>query len=299
MAVAGFKPVLGALTLGAAGFAPVGDSEGFCSAILNRRLGGQPARLEPLTYLAPVQGQEAGGRGDKSPVVVNLLMQLRASCDQNNIFLRTGRASQAQILAQLRQALAQSGQTVRTQAKEIERAVRASLFQEDQFRKALVKLEFEVKKKRRQAGAAGPCDPQRRDGRRCSAQTIKETHKWAHVTIGSNRAGWTGRACGTIFNRSRRRRKEQGRLPPPRAQDSGPNQDRRECAGRLGGGIAGCHADMGNGVPGSPASAGNACPGDSTASAKSAWPGDGYASAGNVFTGNKFAENASPGVGTA
>lgn len=146
MAIAGFKPVLGGMTLGTAGFSLAGDNAGFCDAILRKTAAGQPARLESLTYILPGPEQEAGGGGSQSPVVVNLLMQLRASCDQNNIFLRTGQASQAQIMAQLRQTLARSDRAVRAQAGEIERAVRASLFQENEFRQALAKLEREVKK---------------------------------------------------------------------------------------------------------------------------------------------------------
>lgn len=146
MAIAGFKPVLGGLTLGTMGFSLSGDNAGFCDAILRKTAGGQSARLESLTYILPGQEREAGGGGNQSPVVVNLLMQLRASCDQNNIFLRTGQASQAQIMAQLRQTLARSDRAVRTQAGEIERAVHSSLFQENEFRQALAKLEREVKK---------------------------------------------------------------------------------------------------------------------------------------------------------
>lgn len=148
MAITGFKPVLRGLTLGTGGFSLSGDNAGFCSAILRKTAGGQPARLESLAYLLPGQGQETGGGETQPPVVVNLLMQLRASCDQNNIFLRTGQASQAQIMAQLRQALARSDRAVRAQAGEIERAVRNSLFQENEFRQALSRLEREVKKKR-------------------------------------------------------------------------------------------------------------------------------------------------------
>ena len=146
MAIAGFKPVLGGMTLGTAGFSLSGDNAGFCDAILRKTAGGQPARLESLTYILPGEEREAGGGGSQSPVVVNLLMQLRASCDQNNIFLRTGQASQAQIMAQLRQTLARSDRAVRAQAGEIERAVRSSLFQESEFRQALARLEREVKK---------------------------------------------------------------------------------------------------------------------------------------------------------
>lgn len=159
---AGFKPVLGRLALGTAGFSLTGDNAGFCDTILNKRLGGQSARLESLTYVLPVQSQEGDGQEGRSPVVVNLLMQLRASCDQNNVFLRTGQASQAQIMAQLRQTLARSDRAVRAQAGEIERAVRHSLFQEAQFRQALARLEREVKKKRQQATAGSSADRSQR-----------------------------------------------------------------------------------------------------------------------------------------
>ena len=146
MAITGFKPVLGGLTLGTRGFSLSGDNAGFCHAILRKAAGSRPGQLESLNYLLPSQGQEAGGGEAKSPVVVNLLMQLRASCDQNNIFLRTGQASQAQIMERLRQTLAQSDRAVRDQAGEIERAVRNSLFQEHEFRQALKRLERELKK---------------------------------------------------------------------------------------------------------------------------------------------------------
>ena len=146
MAITGFKPVLGGLTLGTGGFSLSGDNAGFCHAILGKAAGSRPGQLESLTYLLPSQGQEAGGGEAQSPVVVNLLMQLRASYDQNNIFLRTGQASQAQIMERLRQTLARSDQAVRDQAGEIERAVRNSLFQEHEFRQALKRLERELKK---------------------------------------------------------------------------------------------------------------------------------------------------------
>ena len=158
MAITGFKPVLGGLTLGTGGFSLSGDNAGFCHAILGKAAGSRPGQLESLTYLLPSQGQEAGGGEAQSPVVVNLLMQLRASYDQNNIFLRTGQASQAQIMERLRQTLARSDQAVRDQAGEIERAVRNSLFQEHEFRQALKRLERELKKN---GGEGRRADPNR------------------------------------------------------------------------------------------------------------------------------------------
>lgn len=146
MAVADFKPTLGKIELSTSGSILTGSNAAFCAKFLDKRVGGAPVSLESLTYVLPGQDREGEGQSERSSVVVNLLMQLRASCDQNNFFLRTGQAAQAQVTARLHQVLSQCSGAARTQAGEIERAIRTRLVQEEEFSRALQKLERELKK---------------------------------------------------------------------------------------------------------------------------------------------------------
>ena len=82
----------------------------------------------------------------QQPVVVNLLMQLRAYYDQSNTFLRSQAALNIQLTNQLRQVLALSGGPVRARAGEIQRAVRENLYREGEFQRALDGLARELKK---------------------------------------------------------------------------------------------------------------------------------------------------------
>lgn len=64
MAITGFKPVLGGLTLGTGGFSLSGDDAGFCHAILRKATGGQPAQLESLTRTrVPGHSPDVPGQG--------------------------------------------------------------------------------------------------------------------------------------------------------------------------------------------------------------------------------------------
>ncbi len=146
MANAVFRTATGGIELGTAGFALPGDNAGFCSAILAKAAQPPVLRLESLTYILPAQGQEGAEAGVQPPVVVNLLMQLRAYYDQSNTFLRAHTALETQLTAQLKQVLAQTHGAVRTQAREIERAIRGSLLKDGELRRALDSLEREVKK---------------------------------------------------------------------------------------------------------------------------------------------------------
>lgn len=146
MAVADFKPTLGKIELSTSGSILTGNNAAFCAKFLDKRVGGAPVSLESLTYVLPSQDRESEGQRERPSVVVNLLMQLRASCDQNNFFLRTGQAAQAQVTARLHQVLGQCSGAARAQAGEIERAIRTRLVQEEEFSRALQKLEREVKK---------------------------------------------------------------------------------------------------------------------------------------------------------
>lgn len=144
MAVADFKPTLGMIELSTSGSILTGNNAAFCAKFLDKGVGGAPVSLESLTYVLPGQNRE--GERNQPSVVVNLLMQLRASCDQNNFFLRTGQAAQAQVTARLHQVLGQCSGAARAQAGEIERAIRTRLVQEEEFSRALRKLERELKK---------------------------------------------------------------------------------------------------------------------------------------------------------
>lgn len=127
MAVADFKPTLGMIELSTSGSILTGNNAAFCAKFLDKGVGGAPVSLESLTYVLPGQNREGEEQRNQPSVVVNLLMQLRASCYQNNFFLRTGQAAQAQVTTRLHQALSQCSGAARTQAGEIERA-RAGLY---------------------------------------------------------------------------------------------------------------------------------------------------------------------------
>ena len=132
------RPAIGQFTL-------PGDNAGFCAAILQRGGISQPARLEALTYMRPGPQQQAG-QPPQQPLVVNLLMQLRAYHDQSNTFLRSQAALNLQLTQQLRQVLTVSNGAVRARAGEIERAVRENLYRDGEFRRAMDSLTRELKK---------------------------------------------------------------------------------------------------------------------------------------------------------
>ena len=128
-------------------FALPGDNLGFCSAILRKHNSAavSPLQLESLRYTRPAPAQQ-GEAAPRQPVVVNLLMQLRAYCDQSNTFLRSQTALNLQLTQQLRQVLSASNGAVRAQAGEIERAVRQNLYRDGEFRRAMDSLARELKK---------------------------------------------------------------------------------------------------------------------------------------------------------
>lgn len=147
MAVTDFKPTLGPLrTRTSAASILTGNNAAFCAKFLEGRNKGPRADLESLTYVLPGQNGEEARQGQQPSVVVNLLMQLRASYDQNNIYLRAARTAQTQVTAQLHQALRQYSGAAQAQAAEIEKAIRDRLFREGELDRALARLEREVKK---------------------------------------------------------------------------------------------------------------------------------------------------------
>ena len=135
--------------IGIGQFTLPGDNAGFCAAILAKNNGGAgaPLRLESLRYMRPAAEQQ-GERAAQQPLVVNLLMQLRAYHDENNAFLRNQVSLNLQLTNQLRQALSASSGPVRARAGEIERAVRSNLYRDGEFKRALESLARELKKKR-------------------------------------------------------------------------------------------------------------------------------------------------------
>ena len=116
-----------------------GNNAGFCDAILRRTISGQPLRLESLTYVRPGERAEEG-TASQQPLVVNLLMQLRAYSDQSNTFLRSQATLNLQLTNQLRQVLSQSGGAVRAGAGEIAGAVRQNLYRSGVFLRAIGEL---------------------------------------------------------------------------------------------------------------------------------------------------------------
>lgn len=147
MGIAEFRITVGSIGSGIAGFRLPGDNMGFCRSVFDKNTSVAPLRLESMTYLLPGRGNEAEPAGTgHPPLVVNLLMQLRAFYNENNTFLRSHAALEMQLTSQLKQVLARSGGEVRSQAREIERAIRGSLVQDGELRRALDRLEREVKK---------------------------------------------------------------------------------------------------------------------------------------------------------
>ena len=145
--IGSFKTVTGVMDSGIGQFTLPGNNAGFCDAILRKTVSGQPLRLESLTYARPGERAEEG-TASQQPLVVNLLMQLRAYSDQSNTFLRNQATLNLQLTNQLRQVLSQSGGAVRARAGEIERAVRQNLYQSGEFQRAVRELAGELKKKR-------------------------------------------------------------------------------------------------------------------------------------------------------
>ena len=112
ISIGSFKPVTGVMESGIGQFVLPGNNAGFCDAILQKNIGSAPMRLESLTYVRPT-GREDGASTPQQPLVVNLLMQLRAYYDQSNTFLRNQVSLNAQLTGQLRQALSASSGAVR------------------------------------------------------------------------------------------------------------------------------------------------------------------------------------------
>lgn len=140
-----FKPMTSVMQIGVGQFALPGNNAGFCNAILQKNAASAALRLESLTYVRPTD-REPLAAVSQQPVVVNLLMQLRAYYDQSNTFLRNQTALNLQLTNQLRQVLASSNGTVRLRAGEIERAVRENLYRDGEFKRAVDSLARELKK---------------------------------------------------------------------------------------------------------------------------------------------------------
>ncbi|MGO5115175.1 hypothetical protein ACTQ33_09110 [Candidatus Avoscillospira sp. LCP25S3_F1] len=135
----------GILTTGAGRLRLTGDNAGFCEAILRKHNAAAPLRLESLRHVRPRE-DAAAEQLHQQPLVVNLLMQLRAYYDQNNTFLRSQTALHLQLTNQLRQVLSTSNGAVRARAGEIERAIRTNLYREGEFSRAMGQLTQELKK---------------------------------------------------------------------------------------------------------------------------------------------------------
>lgn len=140
-----FRPVTGVMEVGIGQFTLPGNNAGFCAAIFQKSGVQAPMRLESLTYVRPF-GREAAPQPPQQPLVVNLLMQLRAYYDQSNTYLRNQAALNLQLTNQLRQVLTLSSGPVRAQAGAIQRAVRENLYRDGEFQRALDSLAREVKK---------------------------------------------------------------------------------------------------------------------------------------------------------
>ena len=135
----------GVLTTGVGRLRLTGDNAGFCEAILRKHNTAAPLRLESLRHVRPRE-DAAAEQTQQQPLVVNLLMQLRAYYDQNNTFLRSQAALNLQLTNQLRQVLSTSNGAVRARAGEIERAIRSNLYREGEFSRAMGQLTQELKK---------------------------------------------------------------------------------------------------------------------------------------------------------
>lgn len=143
----GFKPITGTIGRGLGEFTLPGSNAAFCQSILQKGITGEALRLESLSYVLPREGQGPElTPAPQQPVVVNLLMQLRAYCDESNTFLRQQHNLQLQLTRQLDQALSTARGSVSSQAQQIRRAVEGEMLQAGQFQKALSELTQQLKK---------------------------------------------------------------------------------------------------------------------------------------------------------
>lgn len=147
MGMGGFKPITGTIGRGLGEFTLPGSNSAFCQSILQKGITGEALRLESLSYVLPREGQGPElTPAPQQPVVVNLLMQLRAYCDESNTFLRQQHNLQLQLTRQLDQALSTARGSVSSQAQQIRRAVEGEMLQAGQFQKALSELTQQLKK---------------------------------------------------------------------------------------------------------------------------------------------------------
>ena len=147
MGMGGFKPITGTIGRGLGEFTLPGSNAAFCQSILQKGITGEALRLESLSYVLPREGQGPElTPASQQPVVVNLLMQLRAYCDESNTFLRQQHNLQLQLTRQLDQALSTARGSVSSQAQQIRRAVEGEMLQAGQFQKALLELTQQLKK---------------------------------------------------------------------------------------------------------------------------------------------------------
>lgn len=147
MGVGEFKPITGTIGRGLGEFTLPGSNAAFCQSILQKGITGEALRLESLSYVLPREGQGPElTPAPQQPVVVNLLMQLRAYCDESNTFLRQQHNLQLQLTRQLDQALSTARGSVSSQAQQIRRAVEGEMLQAGQFQKALSELAQQLKK---------------------------------------------------------------------------------------------------------------------------------------------------------
>ena len=147
MGVGGFKPITGTIGRGLGEFTLPGSNAAFCQSILQKGITGEALRLESLSYVLPREGQGTEQPPvSQQPVVINLLMQLRAYCDESNTFLRQQHNLQLQLTRQLDQALSTARGSVSAQAQQIRRAVEGEMLQAGQFQRALSELTQQLKK---------------------------------------------------------------------------------------------------------------------------------------------------------
>lgn len=147
MGMGGFKPITGTIGRGLGEFTLPGSNTAFCQSILQKGITGEALRLESLSYVLPREGQGPElTPAPQQPVVVNLLMQLRAYCDESNTFLRQQHNLQLQLTRQLDQALSTARGSVSSRAQQIRRAVEGEMLQAGQFQKALSELTQQLKK---------------------------------------------------------------------------------------------------------------------------------------------------------
>ena len=147
MGMGGFRPITGTIGRGLGEFTLPGSNAAFCQSILQKGITGEALRLESLSYVLPREGQGPElTPAPQQPVVVNLLMHLRAYCDESNTFLRQQHNLQLQLTRQLDQALSTARGSVSSQAQQIRRAVEGEMLQAGQFQKALSELTQQLKK---------------------------------------------------------------------------------------------------------------------------------------------------------